>query len=212
MKGTIVLRNAASARRYSLSQFFARSGGSQPLSASRTLNINTPLTNTAVASGTSGGAAVSAQATATVSPRLPRIALELEGSLADVCAGSDVEVTYGYKVTNTGYYSTASGTLVDDNGTPADAADDFTVGSWGPLAPGASQTLSASRTINISAPLTHTAVASGTSSGTPVSAEASGTVTPHHCAIAIPGTSGDPTRGLDLATCGADDLGGLSLR
>src|SRR5206468_771895 len=100
---------------------------------------------------------------------------------SDVRNGAGTPVTYGYKVTNTGDYYSASGTVADDNGTPGKTSDDFTVGSWGPLAPGASQTLQNTRPIN--ATTTNIAVASGTSGGGPVSATDTATVLSHGAGI-----------------------------
>src|SRR5207244_3416720 len=158
-------------------------GASQTLTATRTLNIAAPLTNTATASGTSGTGTVSKTATATVTPHLCQIDLAKAAFPPDICAGSPTQVTYGYSVINSGDFFTASGTLVDDTGTPTNLSDDFTVGSWGPLTPGQSQTLTKVRTLNISAPLTNTATASGTEGTAPVTKTATATVNPHRCTI-----------------------------
>ena len=53
------------------------------------------------------------------------------------------KVTYSYFVKNTGGVSLTSIKVVDDNGTPNYAKDDFTVGTIASLAPGASATLTA---------------------------------------------------------------------
>ncbi len=69
---------------------------------------------------------------------------------------SPQSVTFTYTYTNTGETHLKDITVVDDNGTPSDASDDFTVCTIsGPLAPGASGTCTASRTI--SADMTNTA-------------------------------------------------------
>jgi len=52
-------------------------------------------------------------------------------------------VTYSYKVTNTGGTTLTNIVVTDDNGTPAFAGDDFTVGTIPSLAPGASFTFTA---------------------------------------------------------------------
>jgi uncharacterized repeat protein (TIGR01451 family) len=58
-----------------------------------------------------------------------------------VSAGSTV--TWTYNVTNTGNVTLSDIIVVDDNGTPLDTGDDFTVGTIASLAPGASATLTA---------------------------------------------------------------------
>jgi len=79
-------------------------------------------------------------------------------------------VVYTYVVTNTGDTSLAPVVVKDDNGTPGNTADDFTVCTIpGPLAPGASATCTSTRTIT--ANTTNIAVATGTPSnpaGTPL--------------------------------------------
>ena len=62
---------------------------------------------------------------------------------------SPQNVTFTYTYTNTGETHLKDITVVDDNGTPNDASDDFTVCTVsGPLAPGASGTCTASRMIS----------------------------------------------------------------
>ncbi|HWQ33932.1 MAG TPA: hypothetical protein VNQ79_13865 [Blastocatellia bacterium] len=142
--------------------------------------VNGTTTNTATASGTSGGANVSATATATVTGRTCSISLTKTPSQTDVCSGTNTSVTYTYVVKNTGDFFSASGTLTDDTL--------GSIGSWGPLAPGASATLTASGTV--SSTTTNTATASGTSGGANVSATASATVTGHTCSISLTKTPG----------------------
>src|SRR5206468_3636 len=93
------------------------------------------------------------------------ISLTKTPDIADVANGSATPVTYTYVVKNTGASFAPSGNLVEDNGTPGNTGDDINVGSWGPLAPGASQTLTSTRPIG--ATTTNIAVASGTSGNAP---------------------------------------------
>src|SRR5439155_784174 len=125
----------------------------------------------------------SAKASASDSLYGQRCQLDLarSASVTDVCSGLGVPVTYSYQVTNSGDWFAASGTLVYDNGTPSDSSDNVTVGSWGPLAPGASQALTRTATLNLTAPFTNMAMAAGTSGNAAVSKTASTTVTPHAC-------------------------------
>jgi hypothetical protein len=133
---------------------------------------------------------VSATATATVNGHTCSISLTKTPDITDVCNGAGTEVTYTYVVKNTGDSFNASGSLVDDNGTALDTSDDITVGSWGPLAPGASATLTNKRAINGST--TNIATASGTSSdsvSTAVSATATATVNGLDCSTVLSKTA-----------------------
>ena len=87
---------------------------------------------------------------------------------ADSAADGDVDyinsgddVVYHYTVTNTGDTYLSDIVVTDDNGTPNDANDDFTVCTInGPLAPGASQ--SCDHTVsNVTADVTNVATATG---------------------------------------------------
>ena len=160
----------------------AAGGGQQTFTSTRTITANT--TNIATASATfSGGGSATTTATATVTAHSCAISLTKTPSTNQVCNGSNTSVTYTYVVKNEGDFFPASGSLVDDNGTPANTADDITVGSWGPLAPGATATLTSSRAIT--ATTTNIATASGTSGGKSVSATATATVTGVNCTLSL---------------------------
>src|SRR5439155_233094 len=165
-------------------------GANQTLTQTRTLNITSPLINTARATGTTGPggtASVSAQDTTIVIPHRCEIAVLKAAQPNQVCSGKDAQVTYGYVVGNTGDFFSASGNLVDDNGTPGNAGDDFSFG-WGPLAPGQTKTVTVPRTVNITGALINTARATGTTGpgGTAtVSAQDTTIVIPHRCTIDV---------------------------
>jgi hypothetical protein len=148
-------------------------GDSATLTKSAT--VTTTTTNTGTASGTSGGATVSATATATVTTHNCSISLTKTPNKTDVCSGSSTSVTYTYVVKNTGNFFDASGSVTDDVL--------GSIGSFGPLAPGASATLT--KTANVGATTTNTGTATGTSGGASVSATASATVTAHNCSISL---------------------------
>ncbi len=79
------------------------------------------------------------------------ISLMKTPNASDVCNGSNTQVTYTYVVTNNSDFFSVSGTLSDDQ---------FgSVGSFGPLAPGASATLTTVATVN--GTVTNTGTASG---------------------------------------------------
>src|SRR5207249_3442634 len=92
-------------------------------------------------------------------------------------------VTYTYVVKNTGAFFAASGNLLDDNGKIGSASCRERVESWGPLAPGASKTLTSTRPIG--ATTTNIAVASGTSGNAPVQATATATVNGRDVSISL---------------------------
>ncbi len=68
-------------------------------------------------------------------------------------------VTYHYSITNTGQIGLLGVVVVDDNGTPADTADDFTVCTIASLAVGANATCD--KTLTIGSDTTNVAVATG---------------------------------------------------
>src|SRR5262249_47687684 len=114
--------------------------------------INTTTTNTATASRTEerpAGETGRAQASATDNADTCTISLTKTPSVSDVCAGANTQVTYTYVVTDAGDFFNASGSVTDDQL--------GAVGSFGPLAPGASATLTKAGTINTTTPNTATA-------------------------------------------------------
>ncbi|HEU5211596.1 MAG TPA: hypothetical protein VFU10_02390 [Gaiellaceae bacterium] len=147
----------------------------------KTAAVNGTITNTATATGTfndSKPTSASATASATVTGHTCTIALTKTPSVTNVCNGSGTQVTYTYVVTNTGDFFNVSGTVTDDV--------IGTIGSFGPLAPGASATLT--KTAAVNGTITNTATANGTfndSKPTSASATASATVTGHTCTIAL---------------------------
>lgn len=154
----------------------------------RTVSITGGVTNIATASATFGAATVTATATATVNGRTCSISLTKTPDKAQVCNGTSTTVTYTYIVTNTGDFFNATGTVVDDAGTPAIPGDDITR-NFTDLAPGASTPAtgagSLTSTASISATTTNTAVASGTSGGASVTATDDATVTAVTCGISV---------------------------
>ncbi|MCL5109400.1 MAG: hypothetical protein M1401_11130 [Chloroflexi bacterium] len=159
------------------------SGASATFTETTTLTATT--TNTVTATGSVAGASVSDTATATVNVHACTISLTKTPNKTDVCDGANTSVTYTYVVKNTGDFFNASGTLVDDNGTPGDTSDDVAIGSWGPLAPGADTGTTLTKAFTVNGTRTNIATASGTSGGKSVSATADATVTGHTCSIAV---------------------------
>lgn len=116
------------------------------------------------------------------------ISLAKTASASAVCEGAGVPVTYTYVVTNHRATHSVSGSVSDDVSGG--------VGSFGPLAPGASATLTKASAVE--ATTTNTATAAGTfddPKGTAAYAQARVTVTAHHCdttaptiGLACPGT------------------------
>src|SRR5262249_21499628 len=91
-------------------------------------------------------------------------------------------VVYDYKVTNTGNVTLSNLSVHDDNGTPGNTADDFTITIAGTLAPGASTTVkSSARTLTQgdfdTGKVTNIATDQGTGGGKTVTATDTDTVT-----------------------------------
>jgi hypothetical protein len=155
-------------------------GASQTLT--KTATVNGTVKNTATASGTfddSKPTSASAQASVTVTGHTCTISLTKTPSTKDVCNDKNTSVTYTYVVKNTGDFFNVSGNVTDDKISGG-------IGSFGPLAPGASATLTKAATVN--ATVTNTATATGTfddSNKTTASATATATVTGHECSITL---------------------------
>ena len=90
-----------------------------------------------------------------------------DGATLTTLAGN---VTYSYKVSNTGDVVLSNVTVKDDNGTPGNPSDDFIVGTIASLAVGTSQTLTSTRSITTDT--TNIATATGT---TPINGTVSDT-------------------------------------
>ena len=102
---------------------------------------SSPVDNTASVSTTNDGsdsASASIQVVGQVAP-----GLKIEKTANKTTVAPYEPVTYSYKVTNTGGTTLTNIVVTDDNGTPGYSGDDFTVGTIASLAPGASQTLTA---------------------------------------------------------------------
>jgi hypothetical protein len=141
--------------------------------------VNGTVTNTGTATGTfsdSTPTTASASASATVTGHNCTLSITKTPSTTSVCNGSNTQVTYTYVVKNTGDFFNVSGSVTDDVL--------GSIGSFGPLAPGASATLTKTATIN--GTTTNTGTATGTfddSTSTSVSASSTATVTGHNCTI-----------------------------
>jgi hypothetical protein len=179
---------------FTVGSFNLAPGASTPSSGAGTLtktkSITATTTNTATASAAFGTGTVTATASATVNAHTCTISITKTPDKTQVCSDANNSVTYTYVVSNTGDFFTASGSVTDDNGTPADNTDDFTVGSFTNLAAGASTPSSGTGTLTsgpktITATTTNTATASGTSGGKSVSATTTATVTVVTCGISI---------------------------
>ena len=107
------------------------------------------------------------------------ISLTVTPSVCEIVQGTPTPVTFTYEIKNNGTNFSASGTLIDDNGTYANTADDIVIANWGPLAPGA--IASYTRTITVSGNYSNIAIASGITAGTPVTAIGSATIKTISC-------------------------------
>jgi len=107
------------------------------------------------------------------------ISLTKTPSVCVVGQGTVTPVLFTYVVTNNSSSDPASGTIIDDNGTPGNTSDDVNVCSWGPIAPGATATCT--HTFNISNNYTNTAVANGVVANATVTATATASVNAVSC-------------------------------
>src|SRR5207253_211100 len=124
--------------------------------------LNGTTHNIATARGTTGGASVSATATATVTAHTCGIHLTKTPDCPDICSSSNTPVTFTYVVRNTGnFFPVTGGSVVDDNGTPGNPGDDVTVGTWTSLPVSGSLTFTHIFTLN--GTRTNTATARGRS-------------------------------------------------
>ena len=94
-----------------------------------------------------GGQDHQMQASVIIVPPAPAITLDkTHGTIVDTNSDGKQDagdtVTYSYLVTNTGNVTLSSLSVNDDNGTPGNTADDFTLTIAGTLAPGATTTVS----------------------------------------------------------------------
>jgi hypothetical protein len=158
-------------------------GESATLTATATINATTTNVATATAQFEGDGTATDT-ATATVTAHNCTISITKSPSESDVCNGSSTSVEYTYVVTNNSDFYSVSGSVSDDQL--------GSIGNFGPLAPGASETLTASATIG--GTVTNTATATGTftdSVGATDSDSASATVTGHDCTITVTKSADD---------------------
>jgi len=162
-------------------------GETQNFSATGT--VTGTVTNIAIADGAfddPDATAASDTATATVTGHNCTITVTKTPSTANVCNGSNTQVTYTYVVTNHSDFFNISGSVVDDKGTPGNPGDDVIVGTFTDLAPNDTATFTQVFTVN--GTTTNTATASGTfddPDSTIDSATASVTVTGRTCTISI---------------------------
>jgi hypothetical protein len=160
------------------------------------LPISGAVTNTAMATGSSGGTEVTANDTHAVSVVECSISVTKNADQSQVCEQNTGSVTYDYTVENTGDVALINVLVRDDNGTPGNTSDDFNIVAGGSLAvdeivpfddvippsPGGLSNSSAGDRI------TNTVVATGTPVGFPsesVTADASATVDIFSCMIEI---------------------------
>jgi hypothetical protein len=154
-------------------------GASETFTASGA--ISGTVTNIATASGMfddPASTAASTTANAAVTAHDCTISITKSPSAGDVCNGKNTQITYTYVVTNDSDFFSVSGLVSDDQ---------FgSIGSFGPLAPGASKTLTKIATVN--ATVTNIATATGTfddPDATSDSDTATATVTGHVCTISV---------------------------
>ncbi|MEX6500767.1 DUF7507 domain-containing protein [Pseudomonas zhanjiangensis] len=155
-------------------------GASAPYNGSFSVSGSNTSTDHVVASGTAvlGGDAVQAKAQATcLADVLPNIAVDKFCTASINGAGTGIDVLFNGMVTNTGNVLLNNVTVVDDNGTPGNLADDVTVLGPISLAPGASAPYNGGFGVLATNSSTDVVVASGTDAITssPVQATANAT-------------------------------------
>jgi hypothetical protein len=167
-------------------------GGSVTFTLTATINATT--TNTVTVSAAAGGQTASFTATATVTSHVCTITLTKTVDDADVCSGDTV--TYSYVVHNNSDQFTWTGDITDDNGTPGDASDDFTVASGVVVGPGLDSATYTHDSVIGTGSVTNTATASGDFDD-PASTSASDTDTAstegHVCTITLTKTPNKTT-------------------
>ena len=107
-------------------------GDSQEFMVNHTLSATT--TNIVTATGDALGVSTQDTATATVTAVVCTITLTKDVNDTEVCSGETV--TYSYVVHNNSDTFNWTGDITDDNGTPGDLLDDFTVASGVMVGPG----------------------------------------------------------------------------
>jgi len=174
--------------------FELANGGSDALaegasvSFTLTASINATTTNivTVDADSIAGLNTASDSATATVTAHDCTITITKEVDDTNVCTGATVQ--YSYVVHNNSDQFTWTGTITDDNGTPGDTGDDFTVVSGIVVGPGLDSTTYTHDSAIGTGAVTNTATASGDfddADTTTASDTDTATVTGHDCTITI---------------------------
>jgi uncharacterized repeat protein (TIGR01451 family) len=101
--------------------------------------------NPAATATADGGLTASDSGSLTCTPPPPAPGLSIIKTPSTTTPAPGQQVTYTYTVRNTGNVTLTNIRVIDNNGTPNNPADDFTVGTIATLAPGATATLTAVR-------------------------------------------------------------------